>query len=362
MALSKGKERRFKFGFSGFPGAESISDWVMLLREAPYFSIDEMVAVHTALHKTFGEKPSEAVYDGERTLSKQMRSCGLEHRYKDELSKAAGTLVENPVAPDPEELSLYLQPATVQTGAITLSQGVENPEPIFLGIDNTILPKNMNKAARNMVQKSMPPDVVLQEMPAAAPEDFARQLPAFDLMLEPRGTRIIIQPFAKLLKEAPRAVTKSHNGKQVIQADAKIISFEERKLVHKFQGTQEATEIEKFVLAVVLYPEREDVQGDVYSKDEVRKGCHWWAEFSGQFSNRHVLQGGKTCAPGEIAMLENYIMPVTCTIGKEEIPAGSWMLGSGIRNDMIWQQILNGELNAYSIGAEATVIQEEVAA
>jgi len=346
---------------AGFPGKTELSSWIMLLREVTYMGPMEIIYVHKALHETFGDSPSEAIIEGEQSLSKEMKMFNLEHRYQDNLSELAGTKIENPEPPTLEELNYYLEAMTVQSGAISLVQGVENTEQVYAKIDNSILPESMNKTMMSMLNKFMPPGIVIGNMPAGATEDFAKQLLAYDLHMEPTGPRIMIVPFSQILKEAPKAIAKSlkaNNGKAV-DLHPRIVSFEEKKLIHKFAGS-ETEEMERFVLAAVLTPEIEDAQKDIYSKVEVRKACHWWAEFSGQFSHRHVLQGGVSCKAGDIIPLENYIMPVTCTIGKEEIPQGSWMLGSGIRDENIWNKILTGELNAYSIGARAMVTEEVV--
>ena len=124
------------------------------------------------------------------------------------------------------------------------------------------------------------------------------------------------------------------------------------RIVHK-------AEQEQYVLAAVLVPDDEDAQGHTYSKETIWKACKWWAENSLQFSVGHVLQGGKPCDSNQIALIENFIQRGDTRIGNEDIPDGTWMMGSHIMDEDIWKMVMMGQINAYSIGAYATMMDAE---
>lgn len=334
-----------------FPAKEAIAEWVMLLREASWMDVSEMLEVEKALHKTFGAEPSEAVLDGERELAKTLRSYGIEHRYEDELAKTAGTYVENKVEPSLEEVRFYLQPMTVHSGAVKLMQGVENESQIYISVSEKTMP-GMKKTIRKTVNRMLPNGVTSKENPKVAKEEFAREMEAYDLLLVPTYKPVSVVPWPVIKGSAPESVFKSDKIQITVQ---QIIQTQEVVL-------KEGEDPERYVLGPVLIPEQEDAQGEIYSKEEVRKACHWWAENSGMFSHRHVMQGGEALDDGEMVMLENFLMPATTEINGVVIKEGTWMLGAGIRNDELWRKAISGQLRSWSIGAEALSWIEEAPA
>ena len=344
MPLHDDKTRRY-------PKKTEVADWVMLLKESRWMMIDDQIDIHVTLHKLFGDDPSDAVLEGERDLSAALRSMGIEHRYDDKLSRDAGSYVEDKAEPTLEELSWYLKKMMVHGGLISLRQGVEDSSQVFVDIDQTLLPAGTAKTILRAMNKMMPPGVALKPVPKKAKEDFARKMSAYNLELVPTYSVVMVVPWKSLVASAPESVFKEDR----IEIDVKkIVKTEEVVL-------KEGEAPERFLLGPVMYPETEDTQGEIYSKEVVRKACHWWAEHSSQFAHRHVLMGGEPLMNGELVTLENYIMPVTCTINKEEIPEGTWMLGAGARDDDLWQKALSGQLRTWSIGAEALSWMEDAA-
>jgi hypothetical protein len=342
MALHDVQGRRY-------PKRTEAADWVMLLRETRWMPIEDMIDIHIALHRTFGAEPSDAVLEGERELSVSLRSLGIEHRYDDKLSKDAGTYVEVQADPTLEELAWYLKRMTVHSNVVMLRQGVEDSSQVFVDINTSLLPGNAVKSVLKALNKMMPPGVMLKTPPKSPKEDFAREMGAYDLVLSPTYRPVMVVPWKTLIESAPEAVLKEDR----LQINMKgIVKFEEVVL-------KEGEAPERYVLSPVLIPEREDTQGEIYSKEVVRKACHWWAEHSNQFSHRHVLQGGRALN-GELVALENYLMPATCVVGKEELPEGTWMLGAGVRDDDLWAQVVAGKLTTWSIGADVLSWMETV--
>lgn len=335
-----------------WPNKDETTDWVMVLRDARWMGIEEMISLHSKLHVLFGDDPSDAVLEGERELSASLRMYGIEHRHKDALAVAAGTLVENQIAPTLEEISWYLRHMTVHSDVIKLRQGVEDSDQIYVDVAAGALPDGMPKIVLKSLNKMMPPGVALKPVPKKPKEDFARELGAYDLALNPTMRIVMVVPWKELIATAPESVFKEDKLMITVK---KLIKTEEIVL-------KEGEAPERYMLGPVLIPEDEDSQGEIYSRVEVRKACHWWAENSGTFSHRHVLQGGRELMDGEIVMLENYLMPVDCEINGIAVKEDTWMLGAVARDDEIWARATAGTLGAWSIGAEVTSWMEEVSA
>lgn len=108
------------------------------------------------------------------------------------------------------------------------------------------------------------------------------------------------------------------------------------------QGAEE----ERFTLGIVLEPDVVDAQGDRYSKEEVRRACHRFAEF---YWNTGLMH--REIANGRIVILENYLAPSDFTADSgEPVKEGTWLQGRGYRDDEIWAKIKRGELTGLSIG------------
>lgn len=344
-----------------YPPLENRESWKYLLEKADvgHFGattvpLEEAVQLHRALHKTFGnaDPVPDWILDHERALSKSLRSCGIEHRYSDGLAEAAGTAVVSPKPIMLEEAAFYLEQMRVQAGAVKIMQGVENAEPLYLLVDNTVVPSRLNGAILRAMARALP-GVDLTMFPAEAREEYLKSASALDLVLVRAAAEPVVEPWAKLAAGAPAPILKGIEREGRASLDARIVQF---------RDVAGSAEPEHFVLSEVLVPEEEDTQGQIYSHVDVRKTCHWWAEKQGTFAEKHILQGGRPVEPGAIVTLENYIMPVDGKIGPRTVKQGTWMLGSRVYDEAVWKGILDGTYTGYSVGAYALVTEEEVPA
>ena len=105
---------------------------------------------------------------------------------------------------------------------------------------------------------------------------------------------------------------------------------------------------EQFVMGVVLEPEVEDSQTDIYNEDEVRKAAHWFMEHDGLLGLQHEEQLGEGAV-----LLENYLMPVDGMIGGQHVKKGSWIMGWRIVDPQIWAAIKAGRFTGFSIGGDS---------
>ena len=111
------------------------------------------------------------------------------------------------------------------------------------------------------------------------------------------------------------------------------------------QPCVEKAEDERYTLGVVLVPDEEDAQHDIYTQAEVRRACHLFSEHYGHAGLMH-----REVRP-DIVIVENYLLPVAWP--DKRLPAGTWLQGRKYNNTEIWQRIKSGELRGLSIGGSA---------
>jgi len=105
---------------------------------------------------------------------------------------------------------------------------------------------------------------------------------------------------------------------------------------------------DKQIIGVVVYaPDEVDTQGDMASAEEIEKAAHKFNIGNRKFK---IMHKGKEI---DVDLLENYIMPVDATIGKEKVKKGSWFAVCKINDKDVWKRIKSGELQGISMGGEA---------
>lgn len=120
---------------------------------------------------------------------------------------------------------------------------------------------------------------------------------------------------------------------------------------------EETASEERYVLGVVLEPETEDTQHDIYSADTIRSAAHKFMEDFGNLGLMH-----KVNVSGKARVLESYIAPVAFKVGGQAIKKGTWMLAVRVLDDELWKAIKGGELTGFSIGGSAIRRPEDAAA
>ena len=152
---------------------------------------------------------------------------------------------------------------------------------------------------------------------------------------------------------APRGVKQDSSRDGTPTINTRTVLKQERLV-------DDVEEPERIVTGIVLVPEEEDTQGQIYSKEEVQKACYWWMENSGQFAEGHSCMDGAMLDPGDIAILECWVQRGDTEIGGEPVKDGTWLITTRVNKDAVWEKIVKGEINAWSIGAWATSVEEVV--
>ena len=116
------------------------------------------------------------------------------------------------------------------------------------------------------------------------------------------------------------------------------------------------SEKKQIAYGVVYAPDVVDTQGDFMKAETIEQAAHDYMLKSQAVDKEHtfeVLDGAK--------IVESYIAPCDMELGGTKIVKGSWVMGTKVTNDEVWQQIKKGEISAYSIGGtgERVKVKEE---
>jgi len=159
----------------------------------------------------------------------------------------------------------------------------------------------------------------------------------------------------KLLDSSYAPATDASSWIEVDAAAAESLLPEDmRKLYPRYVDPEQpvvkrGSDEERFTLGIVLEPGVVDAQGDTYTKAEVRRACHRYAEF---YWNAGLMH--KQIVNGKVVILENYLAPCDFVADNgEKVQEGTWLQGRGYRDDKIWAMVKRGELTGLSMGGSA---------
>uniref|UniRef100_A0A6M3XVC7 Putative peptidase n=1 Tax=viral metagenome TaxID=1070528 RepID=A0A6M3XVC7_9ZZZZ len=332
--------------------------------DARYMGVSEIISSHRALHDSFGVQGFEAVLDIEQEYSKLLRGLGIEHRYDDALSKAAGTYIESPREPTLIEVKYYLQEIGLDAGAVDLVRDVGGGS-VFINVKSKLL-AGLESSIVKAMNRYMPPGLQLKHVTRGMKEGFVEKLPAYGLKLESThfdtGVQVTLWDSVTARLRASAASASS-----VFKATMDpIVPF--KMLIQKAieADSEEVDGGPVTVTGVVLEPEIVDgtvskdsttgeiCEGDIYSVEEIRKGMCWWMEnASASFSYLHMEKGGYPLTGTEVVLHECWQTRVDQTIGTQSIKAGTWMMTTKVRDLKLCKDIREGRINSWSVGMRA---------
>ncbi len=171
---------------------------------------------------------------------------------------------------------------------------------------------------------------------------------------------------AALLAASPKSLFKARTRPGLLFASNVELAEEAHGLVMLMAPLEKravrilkkkATVEERIVYGVVLEPDTEDSQTDVYSADEIRKTAHGFME--GYRSGNYLAHqhDGKDIT-GQLLVLESFIAPVDFEVEGldgtvEKVKKGTWLMATRILDDGLWEDIKKGLVTGYSIGGDA---------
>ncbi len=98
---------------------------------------------------------------------------------------------------------------------------------------------------------------------------------------------------------------------------------------------------------VVLEAEKVDMHGDIYSADEVRKGCHSFNTYCRKAFLDHAKETDRA------SVVESYIAPTDIQFGDQMVSKGDWLAVVQFDKEL-WEQVKDGTYDSLSIGAYAS--------
>jgi len=113
----------------------------------------------------------------------------------------------------------------------------------------------------------------------------------------------------------------------------------------------------QIAVGVVLEPRLEsdpDTQGDWYTAEDVELAAHGFMAEVSKGEGFGDLMHDETTRAGY--PVESYIAPVEFTLGDQLVKVGSWVMAMHYPDPEIWDRIVKGELNAFSVGGQGTRI------
>jgi hypothetical protein len=106
---------------------------------------------------------------------------------------------------------------------------------------------------------------------------------------------------------------------------------------------------EQKVWGTVAVPGEEDVDGIIIAEEAIRQAAHDFMESYQTIRYRHTADLWM-----DVRIIESVVLPGDMVIrdGEEEmtITKGSWWLGVHILSPVIWKEVMDGELQGFSLG------------
>lgn len=112
-------------------------------------------------------------------------------------------------------------------------------------------------------------------------------------------------------------------------------------------------EMKRIVYGKVLVPDKVDSQGDIVTREEIENAAHNFLISIQKAYKELVETGRQVTKAGEIGFMHTVFKGVGnigYVVESWIDDDGSWMLGTKITDDRIWQMILDGKIKGYSIG------------
>ena len=118
-------------------------------------------------------------------------------------------------------------------------------------------------------------------------------------------------------------------------------------------------EEQRLALFVVLAPEEEDLQGDIYDAKEVEKACNNFNTYCNVANLLHKVETEKAIITQSFINLSDFL-----TEDSTLIKAGTWMQQlhfpeGDAESDQLWELVKSGELCGLSVGCKAQVEELE---
>lgn len=149
--------------------------------------------------------------------------------------------------------------------------------------------------------------------------------------------RALVRKLLRLIR-GPRNGTPEKAEKSDIRWAVQISKLDEEK---------------RIVYGPVLEPGVEDAQGDIVSKEEIRKAAHNFMRKVGmaEAGADGVMHKGRVGVDAAY-LVESWLQDGDTKHGEQSITDGTWMIGVHVPDDELWGLVKSGEFTGFSIGGQ----------
>lgn len=106
------------------------------------------------------------------------------------------------------------------------------------------------------------------------------------------------------------------------------------------------SEDRQYVLGPVLIPNRFDAQNDAFMPEVIEQTAHLFMK--DRIAGISSMNVGHRTDREDIVIAESYILKGDQVVGNRRLPAGTWLLGAYLPDDL-WADVKAGRLNGWSI-------------
>lgn len=110
---------------------------------------------------------------------------------------------------------------------------------------------------------------------------------------------------------------------------------------------------EQTVTGVVLQPEVVDAQGDIMSKEVIRKAAHQFVARYNKATKLGLMH--KYFGKQQFELLESWIAPHDVVINGTTVKEGAWIMTVKVTDAKVWKLVKEAKLKGFSIGGKAKV-------
>jgi hypothetical protein len=148
-------------------------------------------------------------------------------------------------------------------------------------------------------------------------------------------------------------LVKNDSGKKKTMGSEYKDRKEFKESVRLFNKTAQEVGTERLVYGVVIEPGNIDTDHEWTDEENIRKACHLFMKHFQEFGIEHEI-----VLPNGLVLVENFIAPDNFIMNGQAIKKGSWVMAHFVKDDIAWQDILDGELTGYSFEGLGILIDE----
>jgi hypothetical protein len=122
-----------------------------------------------------------------------------------------------------------------------------------------------------------------------------------------------------------------------------VLEREKMEKSDRFVSFLSKDNAKRLVYGVVYEPNKVDGQNDFACAEEIEKAAH---RFMLDWQKIGVMHARET---RDVRLVESYIAPADFRMDGEPVTKGAWIIAVKVENDSVWNAILTGELNGFSL-------------